>query len=97
MTRNEGWFEPVRERLVLRRHQLGLPQKAVAEAAGMDPAVLCLLEGAYRRKNKQRQPGPIVLARWAHALRVDTELTLRLHAAEWPDDLVIDMMDSKHF
>lgn len=97
MTLKDGWFEPLRERLTLRRKQIGLSQRAAAAAAGLDPAAVCMLEGGYNAYSNQRMPGPVMLARWCHGLRVDTELTLRLHAAEWPEDFVVDLMDHMRF
>lgn len=98
MTLNEGWFEPVRERLTLRRKQMGLSQRDVAAIAGIDHSAVSILEGGYLKGYRVgRIPSPSMVARWADALRVDTELTLRLHAAEWRQDFVLDLMQHNRF
>lgn len=96
---DDDWFEPVKQRLILRREQIGMSQRAVSLAAGLDAATVNVLEKGYAKpgSGRPRHPGPVLLARWAHALRVDTSLTLRLHADEWPDDFVLDMMDHLRF
>ena len=94
---NDGeWFQPVRERLVLRRRQLGLSQRAAAELGGFNSTHLCHLERGVNQ-DRPRIPGPRMLARWAKVLRVDTSLVLRLDAAEWDEPFVVDLTDNYEF